>query len=214
MRLNQSVKTPRSRASFVLSLLVALLAVTLAAFLPRAFPRLSLLSLRLITPLFLTGDIIALASQIAGIGLQAARSESANATGKKVVLAGLIFQVVLFGFFVVNIVVFHRRNEVRPTVLSTHPQVPEWKRRIVALYVASGCVLVRNLVRVVEYGQGGKGDLITNEVYVYVFDAALIWVVMVVFVVLHPGRVTKGARRVGACLEESEAESHPMVERI
>ncbi|OCF42812.1 hypothetical protein I317_03414 [Kwoniella heveanensis CBS 569] len=155
----------------------------------------SVISPRAMTPLFVTVDIIAFVSQLAGIGLQAARSESANRIGKRIVLAGLIFQLVLFAFFIFAIFIFHRRNSKNPTPLSLESWLPNWKLNIYALYLSSVCILLRNFVRVIEYAQGGKGQIIKNEVYVYVFDAALMWAAMTVFVFVHPGKLPKVANR-------------------
>ncbi|KAI9685639.1 MAG: hypothetical protein M1820_010767 [Bogoriella megaspora] len=166
---------------------------------------------RATTPLFVVGDIIAFISQLAGIGLQAARSTTASATGKKIVLGGLIFQLLLFAFFIANIIVFHKRNSRCPTMLSTHPQVSNWKHKIFALYFASGCILLRNFVRVIEYAEGGKGQVTTHEVFVYLFDAALMWMAMAVFVIIHPGTLLKQARRVTELLAKNAEESKPII---
>lgn len=173
----------------------------------------ALISPRATTPLFVIGDTIAFISQLAGIGLQAARSATANATGKKVVLAGLIFQLVLFGFFIVNIVVFHKRNARNPTHLSLHPRVPSWKRRVLVLYFASGCILLRNFIRIIEYAEGSKGHILTHEVYVYIFDAALMWLAMTGLLFVHPGKLLKQAKRVGEALEKDAEEWVPMTAR-
>lgn len=41
----------------------------------------------------------------------------------------------------------------------------------------------------VEYIQGTEGVILSNEVYLYVFDGLLMFLVMVVFVVVHPSEV-------------------------
>lgn len=173
----------------------------------------ALMSPRATTPLFVAGDLVAFISQLAGIGLQAARSASTNATGKKVVFGGLIFQLLLFAFFIANILVFHRRNSRRPTTLSSHPQVPSWKHRIFALYLVSGCILLRNFVRMIEYAEGGQGQVSTHEVFVYIFDGALMWTAMAVLVPIHPGRLLKQAKRVAEALAKDAEDRMPMTVR-
>lgn len=76
--------------------------------------------------------------------------------------------------------------------------------------------MVRNLVRAIEYGQvasgGGFSFAIRNtdgslhyltergarigdkEVYLYIFDAAMMLGIMLIFIVLHPGRLVKWSR--------------------
>lgn len=168
----------------------------------------ALMSPRATTPLFVLGDLVAFISQLAGIGLQAARSASANATGKKVVLAGLIFQLFLFGFFIMNIWIFHRKNSRNPTQLSQDPQVPDWYRSVYGLYVASGCILLRNLVRVIEYAEGGQGPITTHEVYLYILDATLMWLAMTVLLCVHPGKLLKDAMRKGSALGKDRRDTY------
>jgi len=50
--------------------------------------------------------------------------------------------------------------------------------------------MIRSIFRVVEYLQGNDGILLHHEVYVYLLDALLMFVVMVVFNIIHPSGVT------------------------
>lgn len=163
----------------------------------------ALMSPRGMTPLFVTADIIAFISQIAGVGLQASTGQKAQEIGKKVVLGGLIFQLVLLAFFVLNIHVFHKRNNKHPTVLTDHPQLPRWRRLMYVLYFIGTAVFVRNLVRVVEYAQGPRGQVSRVEWFVYVFDAALIFASMAALLISHPGRLIKKAKRLDGAVESS-----------
>ena len=163
----------------------------------------ALMSPRGMTPLFVTADIIAFLSQLAGVGLQAARGGDGNvqSIGKKCVLAGLIFQLVLLAFFIVNIYVFHMRNNRNPTVLTDHPQLPRWRRLMYILYFIGTAIFVRNLVRTVEYVQGPRGQVARVEWFVYVFDAALMFLAMVALFISHPGRLIKKAKRLDGAVE-------------
>lgn len=58
------------------------------------------------------------------------------------------------------------------------------------LYGASFLIMVRSVFRVVEYLQGIDGTLLHHEAYLYVLDALLMFVVMIVFNVVHPSGVT------------------------
>jgi hypothetical protein len=64
-----------------------------------------------------------------------------------------------------------------------------WKKHLWALYASSALILVRSVFRVVEYLQGYYGSLLQTEVYIYVFDAVLMWLVLVIFVAVHPSEV-------------------------
>lgn len=58
-----------------------------------------------------------------------------------------------------------------------------------ALYASSVLILVRSVIRVVEYIQGTDGVILSNEVFLYIFDGLLMFSVLVVFVVIHPSEV-------------------------
>jgi hypothetical protein len=64
----------------------------------------------------------------------------------------------------------------------------------------------------IEYGQGNDGDLLKKEMYVYVLDATLMFIVAAVFTVYHPSEVLE----TYTALEESVGaanvmDSYPMV---
>lgn len=63
------------------------------------------------------------------------------------------------------------------------------------IYFTSVCVLVRNVFRIFEYAQGNNGFIAKHEAILYVFDAALMFVVMVALLVVHPGRLIRSIRR-------------------
>lgn len=58
-----------------------------------------------------------------------------------------------------------------------------------ALYAASVLILIRSVFRVAEYAEGNDGALLRTEVYLYVFDAVLMFLVMVTFAVIHPSEI-------------------------
>jgi hypothetical protein len=60
-----------------------------------------------------------------------------------------------------------------------------WKRHLYVLYVTSALILIRSIFRVVEYLQGNNGYLISHEVFIYVMDALLMAIVMVIFAVWY-----------------------------
>lgn len=104
------------------------------------------------------------------------------------IVGGLFIQIVFFSLFVVVIAVFHRRISRRPTPRSESLTVP-WRRFIMILYVASTLILIRSIFRVVEYMQGREGELQSKEVYFYVFDATLMFIVSVLFNTYHPSKI-------------------------
>lgn len=64
------------------------------------------------------------------------------------------------------------------------------QRQMYALYTASALIMIRSIFRVVEYVQGNNGFLLRREVFLYLFDALLMLIVMVIFNWVHPAEVT------------------------
>lgn len=50
--------------------------------------------------------------------------------------------------------------------------------------------MVRSVVRIVQYLQGSEGALLQSEVYLYVFDATLMFLTMVLYNVWDPSKIT------------------------
>ncbi|OJZ84804.1 RTA1 domain protein, partial [Aspergillus piperis CBS 112811] len=156
-----------------------------------------------LTKIFVLNDVICFLTQIGGAGVQVTGDEHLMKTGIKAVLAGLIFSLVIFLLFVWVAIVFHLRLSREPTwVVNENPWLMGgWKRYMWALYVACGALMLRNLVRTVQFGANETSPLNTQEVYIYVFDAALMFVSMAVLVVYHPGTMIKKARRTKEAAE-------------
>lgn len=54
------------------------------------------------------------------------------------------------------------------------------------LYIGSLLIMVRSIFRVVEYLMGNNGFLLRHEYLVYIFDATLMFLVMLLFLWVHP----------------------------
>jgi hypothetical protein len=139
--------------------------------------------------------------------------------GEKIIVGGLIFQLIFFTLFVVVAGDFHRRlindipvkkrygprtllQKLRPnsrvdssfTAVALLPrsavnELP-WKRHIYVLYGTSALILVRNVFRIAEYIEGNAGHLLSHEAYLYIFDALLMLTVMCLLNWIHPSEVT------------------------
>jgi hypothetical protein len=107
---------------------------------------------------------------------------------KKLILIGLAVQLAFFGLFLIVTGIFHFRIDREPTPRSLEVPVP-WRRFILVLYAASAIVLVRSIFRVAEYQQGRDGELQSKEIYFYVFDSTLMFIVGVIFNVFHPSQI-------------------------
>ncbi|KAL2861837.1 putative RTM1-like protein [Aspergillus pseudodeflectus] len=124
-----------------------------------------------LTKIFLVGDII-----------------SALTTGENIIIGGLVMQLIFFSLFVITSIKFHLGLRNAPSRKVLHSQ-PPWERHMYALYGGSALIFVRSLFRLIEYAQGNDGYLVSHEVYLYIFDAVLMVLVMVLFAWVHPSEV-------------------------
>ncbi|KAL2851426.1 RTA1 like protein [Aspergillus pseudodeflectus] len=162
--------------------------------------KLSMVPTRWMTKIFVTGDVIAFVMQAAGGGIMATGTIENYNLGENITIGGLAVQLAFFSVFMVTCGIFHRRIRHSPThevtVLSAHlheQKMRGWETVLVGLYAASVLILVRSIFRVVEYVQGNDGYLISHEVFMYVFDASLMFLAMVVMNVCHPLTILVGS---------------------
>ncbi|KAL2817510.1 putative RTA1 domain protein [Aspergillus cavernicola] len=148
-----------------------------------------------LTLVFVLNDILCFCTQLGGAGVQATGDTNIMSIGKKVVLAGLIFSLVVFGFFIWIAGTFHRRLQRDPTLILIQNPDLKWRRYMVALYISCFALMLRNLVRTIQFGSDRLSPLNTKEAYIYVFDAFLMVATMLAVMVYHPGRMIKKARR-------------------
>ena len=141
--------------------------------------RFSIIPIRWLTKTFVLGDVTCFVVQGAGGGvLSGAKSASTTRLGEHIILAGLILQIVIFLFFVVVALTFHfRMSRTRDT---TRHRTGPWQRSLYGLYIVSVLITARNAVRAVEYAQGSSGFLLVHEWITFVFDGALMALVMII----------------------------------
>jgi hypothetical protein len=153
----------------------------------------AMISPRWLTKIYVLIDVLCFCSQIAGVGLQVTGDAKLMETGSHIITAGLVFQLVALAFFVFIGWKVHRTIDKEPTSLANDPSL-KWKKYMWALYAVSIAVLVRNLVRIVEFVQGGTGFVASHEEFIYVFDAFPLCFVVFLFLIFHPGKLIKVAR--------------------
>ena len=142
--------------------------------------------MRLITKLYVSCDIITFLIQGGGAGLMAKGDQAS--IGQDIVLAGLALQIVTFVVFLGTAIIFHRRMNQYPTQIILYENVP-WKTHLNSLYVISAMIFVRSIFRIIEYGLGDDGYLLSNEWPNYIFDAVPMLIAMVCFTVWHPSEL-------------------------
>ncbi|KAJ1324630.1 RTA1 domain-containing protein [Microdochium nivale] len=152
--------------------------------------RYSLVPTKWLTKAFLAGDFLSFIVQGNAAGLMATGSNAV--LGQWIVVAGLIIQIVVFGFFVVTAAIFHRRYQ-KSCVSAAGLTKAGWKETMMMLYTVSTLIMVRSLFRVVEYVLGPAGYPLMNEWTLYVFDASLMVVVMLVYYIYWPGHIVQSS---------------------
>lgn len=156
--------------------------------------RFSLIRPSILTKLYVLIDVLAFFSQLAGVGVQASGDADLMAIGKKCILGGLIFQEVALVFFTYVAVKVQQKLTREPTDVSLGiGHVLRWRRYLAAMYVATLLLIVRNMIRLVEFAQGPKGTIASSEAFIYVFDAVPMVLVMAAPLVFYPARLTRAA---------------------
>lgn len=154
----------------------------------------SLVRITWVSKIYILIDVACLVLQVMGTVTQAYGGADQQGTAIRLVAGGLVFQLVAFLVFMLLAAIVHKRLAKDPTEISSRSDV-RWKRYFWALYAGSLLVLIRNLVRIVEYVQGADGAVASSEAYLYVFDAVPMLAVVVLFTILHPGRLIKRTKQ-------------------
>ncbi|RMZ81940.1 hypothetical protein DV737_g2305, partial [Chaetothyriales sp. CBS 132003] len=142
---------------------------------------------RRVTPVFVGCDVLSFFVQVVGGSMVAGANTPSKAnTGKNVVLVGLALQLATFGFFVfasirLNVLL---RGQLRNVPL---PKERNWQMFLNVVNVANILILVRTLLRFIEFTMGTSNYLTNNEWFFYCFDSALMFLVALTFIIFHPG---------------------------
>lgn len=140
------------------------------------------------TTIFVCGDVASLFLQAAGGGLMA--DESAHTTGSNIVTAGLFVQIAFFGLFIINEFIFYFRVFKLPTDIPKKSKT--WKLLNINLLVNSFLILIRSIVRAIEFIEGFSGFIASHEWFLYVFDALPMFTLAVIFAsTLHLANIFK-----------------------
>ncbi|KAH8156090.1 hypothetical protein CIB48_g12157, partial [Xylaria polymorpha] len=112
---------------------------------------------KLLTPLYVLIDIGTLATQFAGSVIPASGEPSAIELSKKLVLGGLIAQLVALTVFVFITLLVKQRIKRSPTQLILRDTSIRWENHFRAVIVVTLLIIVRSIVRTIEYLQGEGG---------------------------------------------------------
>ncbi|KAL3482889.1 RTA1 like protein-domain-containing protein [Aspergillus germanicus] len=155
-------------------------------------PHLSIVGPAKVTKIFVTGDVSAFLLQLAGGGMQTINSM--RNMGQKILVVGLVVQLIFFAFFLVVSGTFQMRLR-RAGVNLVDAQ---WRRLLHILFLVSSLVIARCVFRIIEYVQGTDGYLYSHEIYMYIFDTIPMFFVQAVFHFYHPGKTLVGGKAAAA----------------
>ncbi|KAK7960888.1 hypothetical protein PG988_012102 [Apiospora saccharicola] len=164
---------PHHRPLFFTAALYMLLGQLIQIFGPES----SMLSARMYTITFLSGNFVALIIQIVGGAMAASASRRGNSptAGANTMIAGIVFQLATM---------VHRRRRHRGQGLPK-----KYYSVFTALCISLVCIMARNLFRAVELGGGWRGPLMLNENYFLAFDGFLMVLAVWIFIILDPARI-------------------------
>lgn len=151
----------------------------------------SLITPRWTTTIFVIGDAVCLNIQSSGSGLLA--KDSVAKIGSWIVVGGLTIQIFLFVSFLICCFTWNSRFTRHVAQVGDSTGVP-WKSCLHMLYTTSIVILVRNIYRIAEFALGRDGYLMANEWPQYVFDGALMLIVMATFYFWHPANLIQTDR--------------------
>jgi tellurite resistance protein TehA-like permease len=155
---------------------------------------LAIMNPRWTTKIYVVIDIASFVCQIMGSAMQTSGDPAGVKQGNTIVIAGLGVQLGAFAIFILMTVVVHRRlnDEPTPTCIRAHVK---WRRCFWLLYLVSTLIVIRSAFRLVEFVEGPESRVYGTEAYLYVFDAALMFGVVVAMAVVHPGLLFRVVRK-------------------
>ncbi|MCJ1388816.1 hypothetical protein MMC18_001666 [Xylographa bjoerkii] len=151
----------------------------------------SLISPRRTTVIFVLGDFFCLSIQSDGGGLLI--KPNTVHVGDCIIVAGLGLQILMFAGFMMCCLSFNIRFRAHIAKTGATSDIP-WQSCLNMLYSTSLAVLVRNIYRVIEFIMGQDGYLLSNEWPTYVFDGALMLLVMIGFFIWYPSQLHPSSR--------------------
>ncbi|KAK4936757.1 hypothetical protein LTR10_022414 [Elasticomyces elasticus] len=179
---NTNSTTPYAIQSVLILLAPILFAASVYMYLGRTIigahgEYLSMIKPRFLTKIFVTGDVFCFMIQAGGGGMLVTANDSSNVElGEHMILGGLILQVIIFVFFVMVAIRFH----VRMAATHHHNTLFQWRKSLITTYALSFLIMLRNVVRAVEYGMGSNGYILRHEWSTFVFDGAPMMAVLLI----------------------------------
>ena len=137
-----------------------------------------------IAAIFLVSDVLAFLLQAGASGLLASSDASMQKTGKNIIIAGFILQLVFFTIFIwLTLHAYFISPRFRLyRVRSLH-------QCFIGLWVTIGLIFCRNIYRAIEYIAPRTSYIPSHEWTFYIFEFTLIALSIIAYCVYHFGRV-------------------------
>ncbi|TFY79972.1 hypothetical protein EWM64_g4039 [Hericium alpestre] len=164
-----------------------------------------------ITLFFILSDIVTFLIQAAGGGISSGTSATSGKIGTKIFLVGLILQLVSFFTFTSIFVIFLLRIRKHEPAIWTRDRDAgktlfwDWRALAIALAISCVGILIRSVFRIAEMSQGFGGAIARNEGLFYGFDTLPLFIAVVVWAVVWPGRFIRAPPKPKAVDEEVTA---------
>lgn len=179
--------------------LLAAYFIILAEVIRRLGPCYSRLRPKMYAIVFLTADLVALSVQGVGgtIAAIAAGNDTDPEKGGRIMLGGIIFQMIAITAYMIFAVEFiyrylkdkpfQRPNNEPPT--GSYFMDKKMKAVLFGSAFGSVALYVRSVYRTIELIDGWEGRIITTELYFNAMDGAMILLTMICLNFFHPGRL-------------------------
>lgn len=151
---------------------------------------LSVIRPRILTKVFVSGDILSFLIQggASGLFVMGSTKPSFTKVATAMVIVGLVVQLVSFILFGLCAVIFHKRIRRQPTSRSFQVDA-NWTQTLYMLYGVSTLILIRSIFRIIEYAFGNDGYPLTHEWTLYLFDSLPMIIVTVIFFFRYPSNL-------------------------
>ncbi|KAF1834463.1 hypothetical protein BDW02DRAFT_639283 [Decorospora gaudefroyi] len=146
--------------------------------------------------IFVTLDIISFVVQLVGGGMAGpGASAESQKKGLNIYMGGIGMQEGFIVLFMGLVIKFHRDQlQAERVGRLTADKMAGWKWLIWALYGCLLAITIRIIYRLAEFsaGLGASNPLPSNEPLLYVLESTPMWLAMLVWNIVHPGRFIHG----------------------
>ncbi|RYP41987.1 hypothetical protein DL767_000618 [Monosporascus sp. MG133] len=155
----------------------------------------SIPNVRWMTKLYVLIDIACIFSQFIGAAMPASGEPDALVKARIILIGGLATQLAALSIFIATCWQVHRRlRRDPPSLVAANPRV-SWQKYFWVIEAMTVLMIIRSVVRALEYLQGEHGFVISHEIFIYLFDAVPMFLVMLALLFWHPGSLIRRIRQ-------------------